>query len=86
MSNPENQDACGEWQTRLYDASYRLAVSLRELHDSNPWPEHPVLEVAINTLATELWDHGFSLTEIRTAFDAAVADLPRYAAGEEIRR
>ena len=44
-----------------------------------------MLEQAINTLATELWDRGFSLTEIRQAFEAAAADLPRYAAGQEVR-
>lgn len=36
-------------------------------------------------LITELWDHGFSQTEIREAFEAALAELPRYAAGEEVR-
>jgi hypothetical protein len=63
-----------------------LSVVLRELNDTNPWPEHPVLEQAINTLATELWDRRFPLTEIRKAFEAAAADLPRYAAGQEVRR
>jgi hypothetical protein len=61
-------------------------VSLRKLHETNPWPEdHPVLSQAINTLATELWDRCFSATEIRTAFEEAAADLPRYAAGHETR-
>jgi SOS response regulatory protein OraA/RecX len=40
---------------------------------------------AINYLMTELWDKGFSQSEIREAFNAAVADMPRYAAGEERR-
>jgi hypothetical protein len=81
----QDQDAHDEWQTRLYEVVYRLSVSLKELHETNPWPEYPVLEQAINTLATELWDRCFSQTEIRTAFEHAAADLPRYAAGEEIR-
>ena len=70
---------------RLDEASYSFGMALRELHDSNPWPELPVLRQAINTLATELWDRYFSLTEIRRAFEEAAADLPRYAAGKEVR-
>ena len=85
MTDQPNQAARDEWQTQLYEASYRFSVSMRELSDTNPWPENPALEQAINTLATELWDRCFSLTEIRTAFDKAAADLPRYAAGQEVR-
>ena len=85
MTDQPNQAARDEWQTRLYEASYGFSVVLRELEDTNPWPEHPVLAQAINTLATELWDRCFSLTEIRTALEAAATDLPRYAAGQEVR-
>ena len=81
-----DQIAKDQWQTDLYEAVYRLSVSLRELHETNPWPEdHSVLSQAINTLATELWDRCFSVTEIRTAFEEAASDLPRYAAGQETR-
>jgi hypothetical protein len=73
-----------EWQARLYEATYNLGVTLRELNDTNPWPEEPVLGPAINTLAAELWDRCFSVTEIEV-FEEAVADLPRYAAGQEVR-
>lgn len=86
MSDEPDEAARDAWQTRLYEASYRMSVELRELHDPNPWPEHPVLGQAISTLATELWDRCFPLTEIRNAFDAAATDLPDYAAGEEVRR
>jgi hypothetical protein len=85
MTDQPDQATRDEWQTRLYEAGYRLSVALREMNDTNPWPEHPVLEQAINTLATELWDRCFPLTEIREAFEAAAADLPRYAAGQEVR-
>jgi hypothetical protein len=85
MTGQLDQAARDEWQTRLYEASYRLSVALRELNDTNPWPENPVLEQAINTLATELWDRCFPLTEITEAFEAAAADLPRYAGGQEVR-
>ena len=81
-----NQAAKDKWQAAFHEAAYQFSVSLRELHDTNPWPEdHPALESAINTLATELWDRCFSVTEIRAAFEKAAADLPRYAAGHEVR-
>ena len=79
------QAAKDQWQADLNEAAYRLSVSLRKLHDTNPWPEDPVLGQAINTLATELWDRCFSVTEIQSAFEQAAADLPHYAAGHEIR-
>ena len=85
MIDQPAQDARDAWQTRLYEVVHQLSASLRELHETNPWPDHAVLDQAINTLATELWDRCFSQTEIRTAFENALADLPRYAAGDEIR-
>ena len=85
MTDQPDQAARDEWQSRLYEASYSFSITLRELSDCNPWPESPVLEQAMNTLATELWDRCFPLTEIRQAFEAAAADLPRYAAGQEAR-
>jgi hypothetical protein len=39
----------------------------------------------INTLMTELWDRNFSQQEIRTAFQAALDDMPRYTAGVDRR-
>lgn len=36
----------------------------------------------INTLMTELWDNGFSQTEIREAFHGAAKDMPQYAVEE----
>ena len=85
MTDDPEQVARDQWQTALYEASYRFSVALRELNDSNPWPEQPVLGQAINTVATELWDRCFSLTEIKTAFEAAAADLPRYTGEQEFR-
>ena len=85
MTDDREQVARDRWQTELYEASYRFSLALRDLSDSNPWPEQPVLGQAINTLATELWDRCFSLTEIKTAFEEAAADLPRYAAGQDFR-
>jgi hypothetical protein len=77
---PEDQ-----WRDRSLDAVYRFALALKELHESNPWPEQRLLLSAMNHLMTELWDEGFSQTEIREAFEQAIADMPRYAVGEEVR-
>ncbi len=63
----------------------QFGLSLKALHQTNPWPDSPLLARAMNHLMTELWDHGFSQTEIREAFESAVADMPRYAADEEAR-
>jgi hypothetical protein len=43
------------------------------------------LDAAVNTLMTEFWDRGFSQTEIRNAFAAAMDDMNRYAGGQERR-
>jgi len=43
------------------------------------------LEWTMNCLMTELWDQFFSQTEIRNAFNEALDDMNRYAAGEERR-
>ena len=63
----------------------QFAEALKRLEQENPWPNTPFLPKAANHLMTELWDHGFSQTEIREAFNNAVADMPRYAAGSERR-
>ena len=85
MIDQNEQAARDEWQRALYEASDRYALALKELHKTNPWPDNPVLAQAINTLGTELWDRFFSVSEIASAFREAAADLPRYAAGDEIR-
>lgn len=85
MADEHEQAARDDWQTALYEASYRYSLALKELHKTNPWPDNPVLAQAINTLGTELWDCSFDVTEIASAFLEAAADLPRFAAGDEVR-
>jgi hypothetical protein len=85
MSEQEQWSPEDEWQCRSTDAVHQFGLTLRDLHESNPWPEFPLLHGAVNQLMTELWDRGFSQTEIREAFDRAIADMPRYAAGVEAR-
>lgn len=72
------------WEGRSLAAAAAFARQCRQLCSENPYAEAP-LEGFVNTLMTELWDNGSSQTEIRNAFEAALADLPRYAAGEERR-
>lgn len=85
MAMDQKQSAYDDWQSALLNASHNYARTLKELHDTNPWPENPVLASALNTLGTELWDRRFSVPEIAAAFNEAAADLARYAAGEEVR-
>ena len=72
------------WESQCLAAAGDFARHCRELYMQNPY-EEVSLESIINTLMTELWDNGFSQSEIRAAFASAIADLPRYAAGEERR-
>ena len=83
MSHGDGINANDEWQNRYVAAIDGFAVTLKELHQNNPWPDLPVLPKAMNYLMTELWDRGFSQTHIRQAFEDAVADMPRYAAGKK---
>ena len=85
MTDFDPNDPKDAWQSKSSDAVWRFGQDLTALHKTNPWPDRPFLHQAINTLMTELWDAGFSQTEIRQAFDDAVADMPRYAAGAERR-
>lgn len=85
MNDPADEQMNLEWQSRLYDVVHGLSVSLRDLDRSNPWPDRPVLEEAMNVLATELWDQCFSQTEIIASFEKAMTNLPRYTAGEDVR-
>jgi hypothetical protein len=55
------------------------------LATDNPDNVAAPLDYVINALMTELWDRNFSQTEIRNAFEEAMRDMPRYAAGDERR-
>ena len=85
MADDLDEAAKDTWQTALYETAYRFSVALKELHQTNPWPENSALDQAMNLLATELWDRCFSLAEITSAMSEAAADLPRYTAGDEVR-
>jgi hypothetical protein len=72
------------WEGQCLAAAARFGRECRELTKTNP---HDVvaLDDLINTLMTELWDNNFSQSEIRSAFEQALQDMPRYAAGLERR-
>lgn len=72
------------WHGRAIDAAMQFARTCADLSKDVPYPCSG-LEDVINTMMTELWDNGFSQSEIRNAFEKAIADMPRYAAGEEKR-
>lgn len=82
---PEQEDGL-PWEGRCYEAAFAFGRKCADLAKSNPYGDRSnPLSNLINTLMTELWDNGFSQTEIRTAFEAAIHDMPRYAAGQEQR-
>ncbi|HVZ30228.1 MAG TPA: hypothetical protein VG839_07530 [Asticcacaulis sp.] len=84
MSDAEPRSAEDLWQDALFAAGYDYAEVCARLRDDNPMALD-ALGHSLAYLATELWDRGFSQTEIREAFTEAVTLLVPYAAGEERR-
>jgi hypothetical protein len=79
---PEQDDDC-PWEARCFEAARVFGRECADLTKSNPYGvQTDPLGSLINTLMTELWDNGFSQSQIRTAFQAAIRDMPRYTAGE----
>lgn len=72
------------WEGECLQAAAEFAQRCRELAQSNPH-DLIALDEIVNTLMTELWGNNFSQTEIRSAFENAMVDMPRYAAGLERR-
>lgn len=73
------------WEEQCADAAYEFALRCADMVTRNPHKIVAPLNGIINSLMTELWDRNFSQSEIRTAFEEAIKDMPRYAAGEERR-
>jgi len=67
------------------NAAATLAERCKELRDRDLTAGRALLDQAVNYLMTELWDRSFSQSEIRAAFNAALDDMNRYAAGQERR-
>lgn len=74
---------------KLYLAATNAAVTLaercKELRNREYFADREPLGTIMQFLMTELWDRSFSQCEIRAAFNHALADMNRYAAGEERR-
>lgn len=73
------------WEGQCADAAYDFALRCADLVVRTPDNSTASLNFIINCFMTELWDRNFSQTEIRAAFEEAIEDMPRYAAGEERR-
>jgi hypothetical protein len=73
------------WEGQCTDAAYRFALRCAVLVTQNPYNVPAPLKDIVKSLMTELWDRNFSQSEIRTAFEQAIKDMPRYAAGNERR-
>lgn len=82
MDPKDPQDA---WQMRFSNTLTTFGLALYDLHHTNPWPQFPAIDKALSDVATDLWKNGFSKTEIRKAFEDAIAAVGPYAAGEEKR-
>jgi hypothetical protein len=72
------------WEGRSLRAASEFAATCKILRDSNPY-QRPAIDNIADDLLTELWDRGFSVSEITAAFNRALGDLPRYSAGEDRR-
>ena len=63
------------WNSRAIDTAQSFAVICRDLCDADPnKPVNPLTHIMHDTM-TELWDHGFSQTEIRQEFLEAIDNL-----------
>jgi hypothetical protein len=81
MAN-EMQDT--PWEGRCLREAYNFASCCAELRSTSPYGR-ATLEEIMPDLMTELWDRGFSQSEIRAGFERALSELARYTAGEERR-
>ena len=68
-----------------YNVAAQLGLACRHIRETKTPAGADALGLVVNALMTEFWDQGFSQSEIREAFTAALADMNRYAAGDERR-
>lgn len=68
-----------------YGLANDLALRCRLLRAMDATSGDDALLKIAHALTTDFWDQGFSQTEIREAFMSALADMNRYAAGQERR-
>jgi hypothetical protein len=80
----EESDKLTEWSWACSDLAWEYSYACKKLRETNP-NEFPAIRSIAIDLISELWDRGFSVSEINSAFSYALSDLPRYAAGEDRR-
>ncbi len=73
------------WSTNVIETAHDFAEAVQRMCNENPSKLADPLTNIMNDTMTELWDRGFSQTEIRQAFHCAIGDLDRYAGGKERR-
>ena len=73
------------WSTNVIETAHDFAEAVRRICNENPSKLADPQTKIMNDTMTELWDRGFSQTEIRQAFLGAIGDLDRYAGGKERR-
>ncbi len=74
------------WESECAREAGKFADVCRQLADEiPPYIETPGLNWLMSDLMSDLWDNCFSQTEIRSAFQQAIDELPGYGAGEERR-
>jgi hypothetical protein len=71
------------WDSRSSRVTNQFSKECRALCDENPFSLSNPLARVLDDLMTELWDMGFSQTDISQAFSEAVERIPHYAAGED---
>lgn len=76
-----------QWSSECISAAYDFGLRCASLASRSRTGSHneAPLGFLMNALMTELWDRNFSQAEIREAFEWAIRDMPRYAAGRERR-
>jgi len=72
------------WDANSISTTSNFALRCAEISTQTGHPAAPLSQIIVS-LMTELWDRNFSQSEIRAAFEDAISDLPRYAAGQERR-
>jgi hypothetical protein len=73
------------WGHRYTSVTYEFATQCAKLRDAYPYDDAAALDAIMVYLATELWDRGFSQSEIKASFETAIDLLKPYCAGEERR-
>lgn len=85
MMDDDELDPHTRWVVRTQNIGHAFAAECAKLRETRPAADEDELQHAIQNLMTELWDRNFSQTQIRSAFQAALDELPGYAAGHESR-